>query len=179
VRTSVTRQRFQVQLQDILAVVVGYGMAALFFRAFWPVNPPAALLGIPAALLYLWLGLAMSGPIVIVRRDQARREPTVVERTPTAQAGNTWAELGWSLIGLYWIVLGLVVIPFRLHEFRAGDMVLFGLVPLVVGIAFRMFGPKPAPTSSWAPRWTHRAAVVLLLTWPAAWISLIVLGEAL
>ncbi len=87
-RTSVTRQRFQVQLQDILAVVVGYGMAALFFRAFWPVNPPAALLSIPAVLLYLWLGLAMSGPIIIVRRGQTRREPTEVERAQGPRPGT-------------------------------------------------------------------------------------------
>jgi hypothetical protein len=179
VHSSVTRHRFQVQLQDILAVVVGYGMAALLFRAFWPANPPAAVLGIPAVVLYLWLGLAMSGPILIVRRGQTRQHPTEVERAQTAQNANTWAELGWSLIGLYWIVLGVVVIPFRLHEFRAGDMALFGLVPLVVGLGFRMFGPRPAATRPWARRWTHRAAVVLLLTWPAAWVSLIVLGEAL
>ena len=33
-------RRLRFQLQDILAVVVGYGMAALFFRAFWPTGGP-------------------------------------------------------------------------------------------------------------------------------------------
>ena len=30
-----------------------------------------------------------------------------------------------------------------------------------------------------APAWTHRAAVGLLLTWPFAWVALILLGKSL
>ncbi len=176
---STTGPRFQIQLQDILAAVIGYGMAALLFRAFWPANPPSSALLVPAAGLYLWLGLAMTGPIIVVRRGPARREAPEPHPVGERNESNTWAELAWSLIGLYWIVLGVVVIPFRLHEFRAGDMALFGLVPLVVGLGFRLFGPKSAPDRPPAPRWTHRMGVALLLSWPIAWISLIVLGEAL
>ena len=41
--------RVQVELQDILAIVVGYGMAAVLFRAFWPARPPWSALGFPGA----------------------------------------------------------------------------------------------------------------------------------
>ena len=64
--------RLQVELQDILALVVGYGMAALLFRAFWRDRPPWSALGLPGAGLYLWLGLAMSGPIIMLRRRLSR-----------------------------------------------------------------------------------------------------------
>ena len=63
----------QVEIQDILALVVGYGMAATLFRAFWPIHPAWSSLGLPGAGLYLWLGLAMSGPIIILRRRLSRR----------------------------------------------------------------------------------------------------------
>ena len=55
------------RLHDLVGLVVGYGMAALLARAFWPRSRP--LSGIPAAALgleLLWLGLAMSGPIVLL-----------------------------------------------------------------------------------------------------------------
>lgn len=177
--TSSVSPRFQIQLQDIVAVVVGYGMAALLFRAFWPVHPPSPLLGFPAVVLYVWLGLAMSGPIIIVRRGPRPLGASEPESARDPDAPNTWAELAWSLVGLYWIVLGLVVIPFRLHQFRAGDVALFGLVPLAVGLGFRLYGPRPSSATAQSPRWTHRVAVALLLTWPIAWMGLIVLGKAL
>ena len=40
--------RLRFQIRDILAMVVGYGMAALFFRAFWPTGGPPAWLLAPA-----------------------------------------------------------------------------------------------------------------------------------
>src|SRR3954468_21315737 len=55
------------RLHDLIGLIVGYGMAALLVRSFWPRLRP--LSGIPAAALgleFLWLGLAMSGPIVLL-----------------------------------------------------------------------------------------------------------------
>jgi hypothetical protein len=183
----------QVEIQDILALVVGYGMAALLFRAFWPIHPAWSSLGLPGAGLYLWLGLAMSGPIIILRRRLSRepdmpREPpseNVVERSPRLQnapehaSGTTWAERAWLLIGAYWIVLGIFAIPARLHEFRVGDALLFGLAPVVVAIGLRILGPNAPHGPDVLRGWTHAAAIVLLVTWPLAWICLIVLGRSM
>jgi hypothetical protein len=194
--------RVQVELQDILAIVVGYGMAALLFRAFWRVRPPWSALGLPATALYLWLGLAMSGPIILLRRKLTRRAPaasglgsesvldssrlllsrnaTAVPKDP-AKTGSrtTWAERAWLLIGAYWIVLGIVVIPARLHEFKLGDVALFGLAPVVVAIGLRLLGPATPQGPDIVRGWTHTAAIALLLTWPFAWICLIVLGKSM
>ena len=159
----------QVEIQDILALVVGYGMAALLFRAFWPIHPAWSSLGLPGAGLYLWLGLAMSGPIIIVaaqafassrrrcpvepafgecRRSDRRELRNAPARTP----GSTWAERAWLLIGAYWIVLGIFVIPARLHEFKLGDVLLFGLAPVVVAIGLRLLGPNASARAGRAAR---------------------------
>jgi hypothetical protein len=194
--------RVQVELQDILALVVGYGMAALFFRAFWPERMPSSFLGLPGAGLYLWLGLAMSGPIVMLRRRLSRGSrglrdlssegvgevsvrlaPATIPpapQEPVVQGTKaTRAELAWFLIGAYWIVLGVVVIPSRMHEFKLGDVILFGMAPIVVAVGLCLFGRKRSRRDNVVRGWTHRAAVALLATWPLAWICLIVLGRSL
>jgi hypothetical protein len=194
--------RVQVELQDILAVVVGYGMAAVLFRAFWPARPPWSAVGFPGAVLYLWLGLAMSGPIIMLRRRLSRRGPAPSElgsermldssarlSSRSAATGGrdlsgrsartTWAERAWLLIGAYWIVLGIVVIPARLHDFKFGDVVQFGLAPLVAAIGLRLLGPASPRSPVIVRGWTHSAAIALLLTWPLAWICLIFLGKSM
>jgi len=160
-------------------VVVGYGMAALLLRAFWPESRPSAALGLSGIGLYLWLGLAISGPIILLRPCQRRSVGLEPRRELATPRSRTGAELAWLLIGVYWIVLGLFVIPSRLHEFKLGDMVLFGLIPIVVAVGFRLFGPKAPSEHQTQHGWTHRAAIVLLVTWPIAWICLILLGRAL
>ena len=183
----------QLEIQDILALVVGYGMAALLFRAFWPIHPAWSALGLPGAGLYLWLGLAMSGPIIILRRRLSRepdmaQEPTsenAVERPQRLQnatgrkSGTTWAERAWLLIGAYWIVLGIFIIPARLHEFKVGDVLLFGLAPVAVAIGLRLLGANAPQGPEVVRGWTHAAAIALLVTWPLAWICLIVLGNSI
>ena len=157
--------------------MVGYGMAALFFRAFWPDHSPSAVMGIAGIGLYLWLGMAMSGPITLLRRrSRSTRSVDLGHRSDRA-APYTWAELAWLLIGTYWIVLGLFVLRARLPDFTLADMIVFGLVPFAVALVFRVFGPKSIVKHDTTHAWTHTVAVVLVATWPIAWISLIVLGK--
>lgn len=160
-------------------MVVGYGLAALLFRAFWPEFRLSPGVGLPIIGLYAWLGLAMSGPIILMRHSTP---PTAAagpgKPLPDQETARTWAERAWLFIGLYWIVLGVLVIPFRSREFRIGDMVFFGLVPLAAALGL-FFGRRPAPRASPISRWTHRLGIVLLATWPVAWVCLIVLGKNL
>ena len=170
--------KFRIQLLDVSAMVIGYGLAAVLFRAFWPRDAISPALSIFAIGFYVWLGLAMSGPLLLLRRRRPRPLPEPAsdgQIAPHAPA-RTWAEMAWLLIGVYWIVLGLFVLPIRLHSFRFGDTVLFGLVPLLAGLVFRLFGPRDVQRGSALQPWTHHLAVALLLTWPIAWVCLIVVG---
>ncbi len=120
----------------------------------------------------------MSGPIILLRSGP-RPDPFGQHRSVNSlTASRTWAESAWILIGIYWIVLGLVVIPARLHEFRLIDAVLYGVVPILVAIGFRLLGPSPSLAGSGTP-WTHFVAVGLLATWPVVWVCLMVLGSSL
>jgi hypothetical protein len=159
--------------------VVGYGMAALVCRAFWPVSRPSLAFGLPAIGVYVWLGLAMSGPIILLKRSTVPVDTAAAGVTSLSGHSHTWAELAWLLIGIYWILVSSIVIPARLSEFKLGDMILFGLVPLVVALGMRVLGPKPNRRSDRARAWTHAVGVALLVTWPIAWICLIVLGKTL
>ena len=160
-------------------MMIGYGMAALFFRAFWPDHGPSAVMGVAGIGLYLWLGMAMSGPITLLRRRSRATSSVDLGQGYDRAPSYSWAELAWLLIGSYWIVLGLFVIRARMPDFRLGDMVLFGLVPFAVALALRVFGPRTTSEHDATHAWTHRVAVLLVVTWPIAWISLIVLGKTL
>jgi hypothetical protein len=121
----------------------------------------------------------MSGPIILLRQGPGTSTPRESNVESGRSAARTWAELAWLLIGIYWIVLGLLVIPTRLQTFNLGDATLFGLVPAAVALGFRLFGPKPAKGPGGTAGWTHGAAVSLLATWPIAWVCLIFLGGVL
>jgi hypothetical protein len=173
--------RFHIEIIDVAALVAGYSLAAVFIRAFWPERGISVALGLFAVGFYLWLGLAMSGPLLLIRH----RHPSRVfdDEDPAEQSGpssaRTWAEMAWLLIGVYWIVLGLFVLPVRLRSFRYSDAILFGLVPLAPALFFLLFGPRQDPRTRTTPPWTHLAACGLLWSWPLAWVCLIVLGETM
>ncbi len=190
-------------LLDLSAIVVGYGMASLLVRAFWPADeppPPAEIAAI--GLVYLWLGLAMSGPLVLlVRRpdpavavdgdgDAGKREGQArVKRNLRGERGGaestltsnprTWAELAWLIIGFYWIALTVLVVPVRLHRSPLHDTALIGLFPVAAALVLRVLhrpSRSPDPNRD-APAWTHHVAVGLLVSWPLAWMALVLLGK--
>lgn len=177
------RGSWRIDLVELVAVVIGYGLAGVLFRAFWPGSGIRPVLGLFAVGFYSWLGMAMSGPLLLLRRAPQSHDEADASRAgqPATEGSRTWAEMAWLVIGVYWIVLGVFVLPIRLHDFRMRDTVLFGAVPLVAGLIMRFFGPGSRATDSTTTRlpWTHHAAVALLATWPVAWICLIVLGEAI
>jgi hypothetical protein len=121
----------------------------------------------------------MSGPVILLRRGPPRIRRAAAGDMPTSPHSRTWAELAWMLIGIYWIIVSLIVIPARLSEFKLGDMILFGLVPVAVALGMRLIGPSPKQSLDAAQAWTHALGIALLVTWPIAWICLIVLGKTL
>ena len=174
------RSPWRIDLMEVAAIVVGYGLAALLFRAFWPRAGVSLALAVFAIGFYLWLGLAMSGPLLLLRqRTPVQAAGGEQPSVPRRAGSRTWAEIAWLLIGVYWIVMGLFILPIRMQSFRFGDTVLFGLVPVAAALVFRLFGPRSTPEIRAAASWTHHAAVGLLATWPIAWFCLIVLGRTM
>jgi hypothetical protein len=179
-------------LLDLGAIVVGYGMASLLVRAFWPDSgrPPIPEI-LVIALFYAWLGLAMSGPLVLLARRPTppTRDP---DAGPEAAGSRTWAELAWLIIGFYWNGMTVLVVPVRLRRSPLHDAAILGLFPIIAALFLKFAhgptgrgrsrrGPASAPVRDLpAPaEWTHTAAVGLILTWPLAWVALILLGKNL
>lgn len=162
-------------LLDLSALVAGYAMASLLVRAFWPTGGSSeAAVFVVLGLAYLWLGLAMSGPLILaVRRRGDREDPA------EPHEALTWAELAWSIIGFYWIGLTVLVVPVRLPHTRLVDTALLGVFPILAALGLRLFGPKRPATPGQGPGWTHLAGVVLLVSWPLAWLAMILLGKTL
>lgn len=167
-------------LLDAAALVVGYGLASMLVRACWPENgPPSPLALVLMAIVFVWLGLAMSGPVVLLIRRRGVAEAGEDDRAEP----RTWAELAWMIIGFYWIGLTVLVVPSRMNGSRFLDSAVLGVFPVAAALALRFFGPRrtwarPVPAQGATP-WTHRAGIALLLTWPFAWLGLILLGPTL
>ena len=123
----------------------------------------------------------MSGPILLMRKTAGPRDAAADNGDAKAppRPARTWAELAWLLIGVYWIVMGLFILPIRLPSFRFG-----GHGTLRPGARGRHAGlsdlrTEILPRSGAAVSWTHQVAVGLLCTWPIAWFCLIVLGQTM
>lgn len=175
--TSTTRPahpRLRLAIRDVLGMVVGYAMAAALFRAFWPARTIPFWVLAAAAVLYAWMGLAMSGPVLLARRrPEASESPPATDGprpwpTAVARPMHTWAELIWLFVGIYWTALGLFVLAVRMPSFRTPDAMLFGLMPLTAVLA-RAIDLKQRGAAGLEWSWTHVVAIGLLWTWPVAW----------
>src|SRR5215213_11715483 len=85
-----------IHLLDLVAVVVGYSLASLLVRAFWPAVHP---LGTPEmsviTIAFLWLGMAMSGPVILMGHRRAGGESEREGDSHGVSEPRTWAELAW------------------------------------------------------------------------------------
>ena len=165
-------------LLDAIALVVGYSVASLLVRAYWPRNETPDVWAVAVfGFVYVWLGLAMSGPVVMLIRTPKSNSEDFDDNPPEPR---TWAELAWMLIGFYWIVLTILVVPVRVEGTRFLDSAFLGVFPVAAALGLRFFGMKVAKgfAGQSRPSWTHRVGVGLLWTWPVAWMGLIVLGKS-
>ncbi len=195
--TPETRRTGGLRLLDLAGLVVGYGMAALLIRSLWPDSRP--LVGVPAVMLgleYLWLGLAMGGPIVLLfdrrvapddprpRRPKLGRlisskEPADAPHPAGSDSPASWpytrAEMAWMLIGGYWIALTMFVVSARSIHSIAGPV---GLIQGAVAMALLLLVvPRRVKPGTASDSWTHLAALWVLWTWPIAWAVLILLSQ--
>jgi hypothetical protein len=164
------------RIHDLIGLVVGYGLAAVLVRRFWSTSEPMAVGHVVAVgLLYLWAGLTMSGPFVLLldRRGPVAPGPVARSNPPSRYSGE---ETAWIGIGGYFVAIALFVLPAR-HRETPWSM-LFGpqAIVAVLLLIWLRIGRRTRPDERPdAPRWTRRAAAVLLATWPVAWLTLILL----
>ena len=185
----------RLHLSEILALVGGYALASLFFRAFWPSTGLGATRGVAAAASFAWLGLAMSGPLILIQRGRFRKTS---RHAGEPASRRTRMETAWCLIGAYWIAIGLVGIPLIRRGLMGVDLLFWVLMfPAVISI---IIPPRPRKASredssgladehldshlndsgpitreGESGRWTRGAAIVVVATWPAAWGCMIAL----
>jgi hypothetical protein len=162
------------RILDLAGLVVGYGLVSVLVRSYWrEVDPTAALKLGALGLLFLWGGLAMSGPFVLLLE---RRGPAPGGPVPTSDPPSRYTrdESAWLAVGAYLVaVTYLVVASGVFHERKAWSLTIqvLGAVLFVLWLQFVRTDPGrivPRP-----PRWTRIAARLVLLTWPVAWAMLI------
>ena len=136
------------------------------------------------ALFYTWLGLAISGPFVLLihrPREALEADQPGSQEAPVRVRPCTGAELAWMVIGVYWIIMTVLLVSIRgrmtsLHTATMGLFPMVGALCLLLA-GFRMAGRVDPVVrqrgeerrTRLAQAWTHRAAVGLLATWPVAW----------
>lgn len=190
---AVPAPRRGLRLSDLLGITAGYGLAAWLAQAFRPRSIPGSALAYASlAFEFAWLGLMMSGPLVLfLERERfatggaGQGRPRRIGDVPAGTlpdpepAGSlraySRAELAWSVIGAYWIGLAVLVVPLRSGE---TPWLMMALVP-VLGLAWLLVTPRPRAGSQPTRGWTHPTAVALLWTTPLAWLNLVLIARAL
>jgi hypothetical protein len=188
VETSTESGRRRLALLDLIALTSGFALAALLVRTFWSSIAIHGAGGV--AILsgtYLWLGLCMSGPVLLllerrprdgvgsVRRPSMRpppgREAEIIGPLPASR--YTRAELAWMSVGAYWIGAAALLLPGRL-----GDSPLALLLVLELLSALGLWVVVPVRRTARPPHrnWPHRMAISLLVSWPLVWGGLIYLA---
>jgi hypothetical protein len=164
------------RLIDMMGLIAGYGTAALLMRAFWPASGLSTPLH--ACMLffeYFWLGLAMSGPVLVGWDRREHRDPAASNESggaSTAGSRRTKAEIAWLMIGAYWIGLTILATPGRLPV----DTRIVLVFQILIVVLAAIVPPGRKRLEANGSTWTHKAAVGLLAAWPLAWIDLVALS---
>jgi hypothetical protein len=164
------------RIQDLIGLVVGYGLATLLVRTLGgKLDALSTEELIALVLLYVWLGLVMSGPLILLldRRGPAAPSPIPTTHPPSRYSGE---ELAWLGIGVYFIALTLLIVPVQ-HRKTPWFLILVVqvIVAVILFVWLMVDRQKRAKNPPSRPRWTRRAASAILLTWPVAWILLVLL----
>src|SRR5205823_1552078 len=110
-------------------------LASMLIRAYWPDSgvPPIVAVTV-IGLVFLWLGLAMSGPVVLLIRRPGPGPAADGDGDEGPPQPRSWAELAWMIIGFYWIGLTVLVVPVRMHGTRLLDSAVLGVFPVLAAL---------------------------------------------
>ncbi len=161
------------RLLDLAGLVVGYSLAALLVRSFRVEFEPLVIgKGIAVGIVFVWIGLAMSGPVVLLfDARRPRRSPAHPTTHPPGRYSG--AEMAWIGIGGYFIALTLFVVPARTRDAPWGLIILTQAIASVIVVCrLAIDRTQRPPGSGEKTRWTKPVASLLLVTWPVAWVAL-------
>jgi hypothetical protein len=201
--------RRTLRLIDLTGLVAGYGLAALLIRAFWHASEEPAAVAAVVGFVYLWLGLAMSGPIVLLldRRATPRPGPHRPTRTrvgavpasdqvsssdagrppdrggPPPEPSTTDGFGRYTRAELAWLSIGAywIFMTFLVVPTRLHDtaLAMVAVLQIVAALALWAIAPRQVAPAPSEVAWTHLAAVGLLWTWPLAWAAMVLLSKTL
>ncbi|GEM_PF-1098262 len=155
----------RVTMTDLIGLVVGFAWAGKIFRDALGAGETGGFGRVVAlGVGFVWLGLAMAGPIVLtMRRVQHGRRMQLT-------AGETL----WVALGGLWLLVGAC------HTFQDFDPTTLanlatraaaasaGIGPIALVILWHSQRRRPEAAQY---TWCHRAGVVLGAAWPAAWVA--------
>jgi hypothetical protein len=154
-----------VTVTDIGGLVVGFSVAGYVFRGtILAIHDAGAVaLSLMAAIVFVWLGVVVAGPIVMaLRRVQHGRRSKL-----------TAGEGMWVLLGMLWLVVGVA------RRLRPVDMVTMtnvagitaafaaSVAPILFVLHWRF--ERKRPSAAGPLGWCHHAGVFCAAAWPAGW----------
>jgi hypothetical protein len=154
--------RAGLRLHDLFGLVFGFSLAATLLRSFRAEFEPFVFLqGLMLLISFVWIGTAMSGPIVILL-DRQRTSP------------RSRSEIAWCLIGIYFIGLTLIVVPYRNQETPWAMLTLVQFVGAAIILGWLLSDRNSQVTPKQIGRsWTTSVSKWLIFTWPLAWLALL------
>ncbi len=160
-------------VRDMIGLVVGYGLATSLVRRYLDdFQAVTVWRGFFLAVAFVWLGLAMSGPLVLLLH---RRPPMPHDDVPTTNPRGRFsnAEIAWILLGSYFMLITVLFVPASRGESLWANLVLIHLLAsaiLLVWLPWRV--RKSERGGNHAVRWTNVAAKWVVAAWPLAWIAM-------
>ena len=163
------------RIRDLAGLVVGYGLAGFLLRSFRPGvrDPGRRRGGGPRGVL----PLARAGGERAVRPAPRPPGPAPAPRVPTTHPPSRYAgeELAWLGIGGYFVAIAVFVVPSTQHQTPWGAILAVQAFVAAWIVAWWVTRRQSREREPAPPRWTRRAAWVMLVTWPVAWVLLVLL----
>jgi hypothetical protein len=152
-------------MTDIGGLVVGFAVAATTYRGTILAVFDAGAVGLTvvAAIVFAWLGVSISGPIVLaIRRFQHGRRTKL-----------STGESMWGVLGMMWLVVGLSRSLRHLDRALLADVASFAataaasLAPLLLILAWWL--QRNRAQAGGPQSWCHHVGIFCAAAWPAGW----------
>lgn len=155
----------RITVLDLAGLIVGYATAASIYRSTVLAQHPFSelALSVVAAIAFAWLGLVLSGPIVLGLRSLQR----------TAESRRSGPESIWGILGLLWYAVAVARWLRFLDPDSLTNLASFlaaaaaAVAPLFFVIHWR--SERKRMIAADRSTWCHHAGLLCAAAWPAGW----------